>query len=70
MKNALVTLGIVIGLTGCTGQTRAVVATPIQAAAIREILRDQLPDCPTGQAAYFVGSQRQDGQLVLAVGCK
>ncbi len=62
---------IALWLVGCAGsQTRTVVATPTQAAAIREILGKQLPDGQAGQVAYFLGSQRQNGHLVLAVGCK
>ena len=71
MKKRLVIVGMLAGLTGCAGhQARVVTATPTQAATIREILGEQLPSCPAGQAAYFVGSQRESGQLVLAVGCK
>jgi len=71
VKKRLIIVGMLVGLTGCVGhQTRVVTATPPQAEAIREILGEQLPSCPAGQAAYFVGSQRQSGQLVLAVGCK
>ena len=68
MKKILGTLGVLAWIAGCAGShTRAVVVTPTQAAAIREILRDQLPKCP---AKYFAGSQRADGQIVMAVGCK
>jgi len=62
---------VFLWLTACAGsQTRAVIATASQTAAIREILGDQLPQCTAEQAAFFVGSQRPDGRLSLVVGCK
>ena len=62
---------IFLWLNGCVGsQARTVVATASQAAVIRDILGDQLPQCTAGQAAFFVGSQRPDGRLSLVVGCE